>query len=99
MRELRTQESKKFENFFELVRQEASKEHSIFFVDCGEGHEFFADDMEGEDLSGWLIPEASADTFQKAFDDNKVSIEWDDFMRMLKWKKQGGRIAVAFENF
>ena len=32
MRELRTQESKKFEKFFEIIRKEAVEENSIFFL-------------------------------------------------------------------
>lgn len=68
MRELRTQENKKFEHFFQLVRNKAQKQHCIFFVDCGEGQEFVCEDMEGEDLSGWLIPDEDADRFQIEFD-------------------------------
>lgn len=46
MRGLRTHEGDKFEAFFALVQQEATKRHSVFFLDCGEGHEFFREDME-----------------------------------------------------
>lgn len=99
MRELRTQENKKFERFFQLVRDEAQKQHCIFFVDCGEGREFAREDMEGEDLSGWLIPSEDADRFQIEFDKNDVSENWDDFMKSLCWKQDGENISVKFEDF
>lgn len=60
MRESRTQESKEFEKFFNIVRSEADKQNSIFFCGCGEGRELFTNDMEGEDLMGWLIPKEKA---------------------------------------
>lgn len=99
MRELRTQESKKFEHFFRLVRAEAQKQGCIFFVDCGEGREFILEDMEGEDLSGWLIPREDADRFQIEFDKNDVSEKWDDFMKSLCWKQLDEKISVTFEEF
>lgn len=99
MRELRTQESQRFERFFQLVRNEAQKQGCVFFVDCGEGREFVSEDMEGEDLSGWLIPREDADRFQIEFDKNDVSEKWDDFMKSLCWKQLDGKISVTFEEF
>lgn len=49
MRELRTQENELFQKFFEIVRRRASDFGCVFFCDSGEGHDFFADGMEGED--------------------------------------------------
>ena len=99
MRELRTQENNKFEHFFQLVRNEANKIDSIFFVDCGEGNEFIDNDMEGENLSGWLIPKKMADDFQKEFDKNEASEKWDDFMSFARWDKQKGEVRVTLEEF
>lgn len=99
MRELRTQENEKFERFFQIVRNEAQKQNCLFFVDCGEGREFFEADMEGEDLSGWLIPAEDAERFQPEFDSNEVSEKWDGFMKFLRWKRDNGKIQVQFEDF
>ncbi|MGI6178176.1 MAG: hypothetical protein ACOYJO_06985 [Eubacterium sp.] len=67
MQVLRTQEGNKFEKFFEAVNTQAKLQNKVFFLDCGEGNEFSNDIMEGEDLSGWLIPLAEADKFEKEF--------------------------------
>lgn len=99
MQELRTQENEKFERFFQLVRDAAAKQGCVFFVDCGEGNEFSNADMEGENLSGWLIPESDVNRFRPGFLQNDVSEQWDDRMRFLRWTKNSGQIDVAFENF
>lgn len=99
MRELRTQEGNKFKKFFEIVRKEAGKRKSVFFVDCGEGREVFTEDMEGEDLSGWLVPEDKADAFQAEFDTGDVSEKWNDYVFFAIWKKEEDGIAIAFESF
>ena len=52
---LRTQENMKFLAFFKLVQEAASELNSVFFLDSGEGNLFKDDNIECEDLSGWLI--------------------------------------------
>ena len=99
MRELRTQEGNKFKKFFEIIRKEAKKRKSVFFVDCGEGREVFTEDIEGEDLSGWLIPEDKADIFQAEFDAGYVSEKWNDYVFFAIWKKEEDGISIAFESF
>lgn len=49
MRGLKTQEGEKFIAFFRMVQEEARKHHSVFFLECGEGNDFSADSIEGED--------------------------------------------------
>ena len=99
MRESRTQESQEFEKFFAVVREKAKVQNSIFFIHCGEGHEFETADMEGEDLSGWLIPAADADEFEKEFIKNQVSTKWNPFVRFAIWAKDGDRISITFKRF
>jgi hypothetical protein len=99
MRELRTHENEKFERFFQLIRDAAASKNAIFFVDCGEGRELFTDSMEGEDLSGWLIPQSEADRFQPEFDKGEVSDRWDSFMRMAVWSQSSGRVSIQFDSF
>lgn len=99
MRESRTPENKQFEKFFEIVRAEAAKTGCIFFGDCGEGRELFSDDMEGEDLFGWLIPENLADEFEPEWRKNDVSERWDDYTRFAIWHDESGQITISFEDY
>lgn len=99
MRELRTQENEKFQRFFEIVRRQASSLGCIFFCDSGEGHDLLTDDMEGEDLSGWLIPQGSADEFEREWLENDIGEKWDDYMRMAVWHEDQGRVSVTFREF
>lgn len=99
MRELRTQENEKFKRFFAHVRSAAMAQGSVFFVDCGEGRELFTEALEGEDLSGWLIPKKEADKFQAEFEAGDVSGQWDDFMRIAVWSQTEDGIRIAFKSF
>ena len=99
MRELRTQEGRKFERFFSLVRDASDKVGCIFFVDCGEGRELFTEDMEGEDLSGWLIPKEKAAVFEKEFRSGDVSEEWNDRVFFATWSQKDNSIAINFESY
>ena len=99
MRELRTQEGRKFENFFSFVRAAADKIGCIFFVDCGEGRELLTEDLEGEDLSGWLIPKDEADKFQKEFDSGEISEKWNNEFVFAIWNQNGKNISIDFKRF
>lgn len=79
MRGLRTQESSKFEAFFSIVQDVAGKDGKVFFLDAGDGNEFDNNDMEGENMFGWLVPEDKADKFEEEFQDFADLSEWDDF--------------------
>lgn len=100
MRELRTEENEKFEHFFTFVRNAAAAQGAVFFVDCGEGRELLTDTLDGEDLSGWLIPQRDADRFQTEFDAGDVSGQWDDFMRIAVWSLLSkDEIQIKFNSF
>lgn len=98
-RESRTQESKKFERFFEIVRDAAADLDSIFFIDCGEGRELVTDELEAEDLSGWLVPKRLAETFEEEFYADQVTSSWNPFVRFAVWRQQGNKITVEFKEF
>lgn len=95
MRGLRKPESSKFEKFFELVQQKAKENGCVFFLDFGEGRDFANDQMEGEDLCGWLVPERLADTFEKEWSSGKLD-QWNDFIRWVDWSLEGQTITIAF---
>ena len=86
---LRTCESEKFERFFEIVQKEAHKKGAVFFLDSGEGHMFENEDMEYEDLRGWLIPISRANEFAKeyleSFDDPDG---WEDYFCWAVWEDE-----------
>lgn len=96
---LKTQENEKFRNFWKKVQLEASKQQSIFFLNCGEGKNFETDTMEGEDLSGWLIPKDKANLFEKEWLKNKVSDKWVDNMFWVEWKKINDEIFIELKTY
>lgn len=99
MRGLKTQEGSKFERFFELVQQEAAKKDAVFFLECGEGHEFSTDRLEGEDLRGWLIPNGKADRFEKEWLRGSPGDEWADRIAWATWSGSEAAPVIAIEFF
>ena len=94
---LRTQESKKFENYFALVQTEARKQNSVYFFDTGEGRDIETDTLEGEDLSGWLIPNEKAEAFEKEWKDFHNPLdEWNDYYTFAIWSKPNN-ITITFK--
>lgn len=67
MKGLRTQENDKFKRFFKLVQNEAKQKGFVFFMDCGQGKVYENEDVECEDLCGWLIPEKDSSEFNQLF--------------------------------
>lgn len=99
MRGLRKQENKKFENFFKLVQDEAAKNNSVFFLDCGQGYVFENDLFECEDMCGWLMPEAKADEFTPIFmTDSDNQHEFDDFYVYVGFKVNGDSIEIQIDD-
>ena len=94
---LRTQETNKFEKFIELIQNEATKKEKVFFLDAGDGRDFETNDMEGEDLTGWLIPLSKVDEFKKVWEKAEVDDDWIDFFIFVSWKKKGSRITITFK--
>lgn len=96
MRGLRTQESEKFNKFFQMIQDEASKSDSIFFADCGEGNDIETADIECEDMRGWLIPKTQADTFEPLFLKHEVGDEWLDKICWAEWVMKDNKVSVSF---
>lgn len=93
---LRTQETSKFNAFFEIVQKAASLKSCVFFLDSGDGNEFENESMEGENLQGWLVPKTKADEFEKVWINNEEDDEWVDFFCWAEWSIDKGRINIAF---
>ena len=87
MRGLRTQEESKFKKFYQLVQESAKRKDSVFFLDAGDGNEFSTDEMSGENLLGWLIPEAEAKAFENVYESwGDIPDRWSDNYCAAKWE-------------
>lgn len=93
---LRTQETKKFEAFFELVQKKANEKECVFFLDTGDGNSFENDLMECENLQGWLVPLSRADEFGKIWGNNEEDDEWVEFFCWVEWVSHKEEIDVRF---
>ena len=94
---LRSPEEKRFEVFFELVQNVAKSKNSVFFLNCGEGHDLWKDDIICTDCSGWLIPNDKVEDFKAEFENFNSLDKWDDFTAWVTWKKNNGKIDVNIE--
>lgn len=88
MQGLRGQESNKFYNFFKIVQDAAHKKGCVFFADAGDGHDFETTTLEGEDLSGWLIPKKKVSEFEPFWEKDDVSDDWSDFFGFAVWENE-----------
>lgn len=95
---LRTQESKKFENFFEIVQKAAKEKKCVFFFDTGDGRDIVTDTFEGEDLMGWLIPQDKASLFEKEWKSWKISKKWQSFFVFATWSNPTN-LSIKFEQY
>lgn len=91
MRGLRTNESEKFINFFSIVQSFAHTLGKVFFIDTGEGHEIITDELDGEDLSGWLIPVEKASEFEELWKNwnEDTPGDWDQYYCFAEWTNNG----------
>ncbi len=99
MRGLRKREDIKFEKFFEIVQAAAKRKGCAFFLDCGEGRDLETEDLSGEDLSGWLIPESKAGQFEKEFLGSNIREVWNEFIAFATWRSGPNGINISFQQF
>ena len=99
MRGLKTQEGNSFIEFFKLVQAEARKLNSVFFLECGEGNDFSGDNIEGEDLRGWLIPAKQADTFERAWMNGDPGDEWENHIAWALWSGNRNKPTIEIKQF
>lgn len=93
---LKTQESAKFNVFWELVQREARKKNCIFFGEFGEGDDFETETMEGESFCGWLIPTEDAEEFEKIWITNDVPDDWAETMAWAEWLMKDEKVQIKF---
>ncbi|MCQ2604551.1 MAG: hypothetical protein MJ215_05875 [Spirochaetia bacterium] len=93
---IRTPENDKFLRFFSMVQDAAKEKKSVFFLDSGEGNEITDDDINAEDLTGWLIPSDKADSFSQIYTSFKELDKFDDFYVFVSWKKKDSKFIINF---
>lgn len=101
MRGLKWPENERFERFFSVIQQAAQEKHAVFFLFAGEGRTFTTSNMEGEDLSGWLIPDEKATEFEHQWQQNNSLAalqEWVDYFVWVVWSFESGTLLVQFES-
>ena len=94
---LRKQENSKFLKFWQMVQNLANKADKTFFLDCGEGNEFADDNIECENLSGWLVPNDKVKEFDKLFKSDKVDEKWENCVSFVRWEFAGNELKISFE--
>jgi hypothetical protein len=71
-------QDKKFVRFFDTVQAEARKQNRVFFIDTGEGNEIVTENINCEDLSGWLIPPEDIAEFEPQWANERAWHTIDD---------------------
>jgi hypothetical protein len=57
---------------------------------------FENEDMEGEDLMGWLIPCEKADEFEYLWFQDKSDENWDNYFGFAVWEENGNSFSIKF---
>lgn len=94
---LKTQETDKFIKFFEIVQKEAQKQGAVFFLDAGDGRDIETSEIEGEDLTGWLVPFSDVERFTSIWEKGEVDDEWFDCFVFAIWEMNNDEISIVFE--
>lgn len=99
MKGLRTKENFKFLRFWKIVQGSANAMEKIFFLDCGERNCFEDDNIECENLTGWLIDIDKSNEFEVIFKSfSNIDDAWDDYLAFVAWhKNDDNNISVTFE--
>lgn len=98
-------DNKKLDKYWELVQETANKQGKVFFMDSGEGREYATDDMEMEDISGWLVPVELKEEFtdywmKEGNTHSNLPDKFDDTFRFAMWSVgENEKIVVEFKDF
>lgn len=90
------------DRYLEFVIRKAAERGKLFFLDVGEGNDYFDEDRQWyiEDLSGWLINPADKERFINSKKKNTVYDEFSDSYVFVKWgKSQNKEIQLTFQYY
>lgn len=96
----KTSDDPKFMRFFEIVQDAANKLGKVFFLWTEENNPLMTDELDGGDLSGWLVDESDAERFDAIWRESVDDIpdELDDTFCFAKWSMDDfGNISIRFE--
>ncbi|MDR0852359.1 MAG: hypothetical protein LBN36_07675 [Clostridiales Family XIII bacterium] len=98
MQGLKLPESDKFIRFWMEIQKAAAEKNAVFYLDTGEGHDFETPEMEGEYLSGWLVPVERCEAFELGWKlgSDYVADEFDDVCLIAKWSFVDGNLVIRF---
>ena len=102
MRGLKTQEATTFKRFFQLIQDAAAARDSVFFAFSGEGNDIILPGMEGEDMTGWLIPSDKVTEFEPEWNESADldHLErWGDYFLWAEWQLVNGEIKIEFKRY
>lgn len=83
-----------------LFKMRRGSKGAFFFIDCGGGHDLITDEIDCQDLSGWLVPVDAVADFESVWrseDWDALTSEQDDFMVTAVWSGTPESISVRFE--
>lgn len=90
------------DGYMEFVAKRAAEQGKLFFLDSGEGNDFFDEDNQWylEDLSGWLINSHDREKFICSKKNNAAYDEFSDSYVFVKWNKHPDKeIEIIFKHY
>ncbi|MCD7950530.1 MAG: hypothetical protein LUG12_09765 [Erysipelotrichaceae bacterium] len=96
---LRTHESEGFNNFFKIVQEAAKQRNCVFFLCNAENNYKVINNIECQDLFGWLIPENVASLFINDYMFFNESDDWVDYMLFAEWTEENDSIIIKFVKY
>lgn len=92
-----------FAQWVERVKQEAKRHGRVFLLECFEGNERddtrYADGLEVQDLSGFLLTAQQAETYQQRIHEKRLrqgDLPDVDFV-FVTWEMAGDTLQIFFE--
>lgn len=94
---LRKQEDEPFMRFMKIVQNAASEKHCVFFLDAALGDEITLEDIEGDNCTGWLIPNDKVELFDRFFKSGLIdSSKWDRYYVVAEPSIENEKWKISF---
>lgn len=74
-------------NFLSIVQRAAAEQGKLFYFWSHEGNDIFTDELDGGDMSGWLVPPERAEEFEAAWkvSDQLIPDDLYDGFTIARW--------------
>ena len=95
-----TEDDRQRLNYFSIVQDAAAEQGKIFYFWSYEGNDILTTELDGGDMSGWLVPPEKADEFEAAWkvSDQFIPDDLYDGFVIARWTESpDGSISIAFE--